>query len=88
MGRMGLAKAWRSVAAMRNHLTAVGHELEFFALDLTDGPTTRVKVYFRHHQCSVADLNRLASLARWHRSRANRACLCSDLRIGQSPADQ
>jgi DMATS type aromatic prenyltransferase len=66
MDRVGLARAWRTVTAVRNRLTAAGHELEFFALDLTDGPTTRVKVYFRHHQCSVADLNRLASLARWH----------------------
>jgi DMATS type aromatic prenyltransferase len=66
MDRVGLARACRSVTAVKNPLTAAGHELEFFALDLTDGPGTRVKVYFRHHRCSVADMNHLASLARWH----------------------
>jgi hypothetical protein len=66
MGRAGLAEAWRPVAAAASELTGAGHELEFFALDLTDVPATRVKAYFRHHNCSVAELNRVASFATWH----------------------
>jgi tryptophan dimethylallyltransferase len=66
MGRAGMGQAWRPVAAARSELTGAGHELEFFALDLTAAAATRVKVYFRHHDCSVAELNRVASFATWH----------------------
>jgi hypothetical protein len=66
MGRLGMAESWRPVTAASGEFTGAGRELEFFALDLTDAPATRVKVYFRHRDCSVAELNRVASFATWH----------------------
>ncbi|GAA1348509.1 tryptophan dimethylallyltransferase family protein [Saccharothrix algeriensis] len=64
MGRLGLATAWAGVAEQCADLADEGHELEFVALDLVDGPQARVKVYFRH--TGRVDLDRVASLARTH----------------------
>jgi DMATS type aromatic prenyltransferase len=66
MGRLGLGEAWRSVALARDRLVQAGHELEFFALDLSDDARARVKVYFRHHDATIADVNDVASFARQH----------------------
>jgi DMATS type aromatic prenyltransferase len=66
MSRLGLARAWQRVEAERSELTARGHEIEFVALDLDAEPTARVKVYFRHPEIELTELNRVASLARLH----------------------
>ncbi|MFH8224852.1 hypothetical protein ACH4C2_37805 [Streptomyces sp. NPDC018057] len=42
------------------------HELEFFALDLSDAPQSRAKVYYRGAAAPVEELNSLAGLAGSH----------------------
>jgi DMATS type aromatic prenyltransferase len=66
MGRLGLARAWQRVADRQVHLVKRGHELEFFALDLTEGDDARVKVYYRHNYVPRAELDEVARLARRH----------------------
>ncbi|MET8827866.1 tryptophan dimethylallyltransferase family protein [Streptomyces sp. NPDC004610] len=66
MGRLGLAAAWAPVGRRAGELARRGHELEFFALDLTGGDSARVKVYFRHHALAIEELDTVAALARHH----------------------
>jgi len=74
MARLGRARAWEPVAQHCRALAADGHELEFFALDLTDDGEARAKVYFRHPPMDLTELNRVASLAAAHdQDRALRA---------------
>jgi uncharacterized protein (DUF1810 family) len=76
MRRLDLASAWRPVGRRVRELAQRGHEIEFFALDLADnGGRPRVKVYFRHREMTVAELDTVAALAHRHDSvRAGRAC--------------
>ncbi|MFE3027658.1 tryptophan dimethylallyltransferase family protein [Nocardia tengchongensis] len=68
MSRLGMSSAWEAtrdgIALRRGSVP----ELDFFALDLTEQPTARAKVYLRHHGITADDLNRLAGLASSHRS--------------------
>lgn len=74
MARLDMAEMWAPVAVRCGELADEGHELEFFALDLTDDSDTRVKVYFRHPSMPLAELNRVASFASTHDAeRATRA---------------
>ena len=41
MARLGMAVAWQPVALARDRLSSARHELEFFALDLTDDACAR-----------------------------------------------
>lgn len=66
MGRLGLADAWRPVAAQCAGLAQDGHQVEFFALDLGAHAEARAKVYFRHPEMDLAELGRVASLSRQH----------------------
>jgi len=66
MDRMGMRQAWQPVAERHAELTAQGHELEFFALDLRPEAQARVKVYYRHGRMPVAELGAVAALARTH----------------------
>lgn len=64
LARLGLG---RSVQAMLDRAVRPGQlgaadRLTFFALDLHDGPDSRVKVYFTHHNVDVEDVVRAASL--------------------------
>jgi len=54
--RLGLGRAWSSLA---QHILARGaklDELKYFALDLSNEAQARVKVYVRHHAASPEDL--------------------------------
>lgn len=74
MDRLGLGQAWAPVGEEYADLSARGHVIDFFALDLRDDPTARVKVYFRHPTVDLTELDRVASFARHHDSvRARRA---------------
>lgn len=66
MHRLGLGRAWQRVADRQIHLVKRGHELEFFALDLTEGDEARVKVYYRHNYVPRVELDEVARLARRH----------------------
>jgi DMATS type aromatic prenyltransferase len=68
MERLGLADAWRPVGEEYRRLAAHGHEIDFFALDLRDDKTARVKVYFRHPDVDLSELDGIASFASCHDS--------------------
>ncbi|HEU4732295.1 MAG TPA: tryptophan dimethylallyltransferase family protein, partial [Kofleriaceae bacterium] len=58
LDRLGLAAAYPRLmreAGARDQLD----ELVYFSLDLADHERARVKVYFRHHQASIGDLERV-----------------------------
>lgn len=66
MSRLGLATAWQPVERRGRELAERGHELEFFALDLTSSQNSRVKVYFRHGEMPMPELDTVASFALRH----------------------
>lgn len=66
MHRLGLSSAWQPVLARADELTQRGHEVEFLALDLDSSAKARLKIYFRHHEMPLTELNTVASLARDH----------------------
>lgn len=66
MSRLGLSAAWQPVEERGRELAARGHELEFFALDLSAAPGARAKVYFRHSPMPMSELDTVASFARAH----------------------
>lgn len=60
LARLGMRECYAAVgrtARRGPHLD----ELKYFALDLTDDPSARVKVYVRHHSASPDDLERACS---------------------------
>ena len=61
--RLGMAGAWGSLERTLLRRGAGLDELTYFALDLAPGPEARVKVYVRHHECTLADLEAAASAA-------------------------
>lgn len=66
LGRLGLGAAWRPVARHRAELAVRGDEVDFFALDLESGPGSRAKVYFRHHDLPLDELDLLPGLTLRH----------------------
>jgi hypothetical protein len=68
LARIGMRNAWLSVSERQDELAAQGHEIEFFALDLTSPDSARAKVYFRHGPVTIDQLDTVASLAREHDS--------------------
>lgn len=75
MSRLGLSSAWQPVEARGRELAQRGHELEFFALDLGAAEASRVKIYFRHGEMPLSEMDTVASFARKHDpQRAARAC--------------
>ncbi|MDT8913259.1 hypothetical protein [Amycolatopsis sp. PS_44_ISF1] len=69
MHRLGLSAAWDHA---RSRIEAAGgdREIEFFAVDLAGAADARVKVYYRNHGADLAELDRIASVARQHDSAA------------------
>jgi DMATS type aromatic prenyltransferase len=65
VGRLGLPKAWNAIS---NTLVRRGEldELKYLSLDLSASPKARLKVYARHEQCSVRDLESAASASPWY----------------------
>ncbi|MFE5029832.1 tryptophan dimethylallyltransferase family protein [Streptomyces sp. NPDC056656] len=66
MRRVGLEQAWEPVGRRVEELADRGHVLEFFALDLAESRSARVKVYFRHCPMPVRELDAVAALALRH----------------------
>jgi hypothetical protein len=69
MGRLDLASQWRRVRerlGRPGQTDLGGPRLQYFALDLANTPTSRVKVYFRHYSNTPEDLNAIAELATGH----------------------
>ena len=64
LSRLGFKPAWvqfeQTALARGNELD----ELKYFALDLSNGPEARVKVYVRHHGCTAAQLERVCASGR------------------------
>nr|WP_040405588.1 tryptophan dimethylallyltransferase family protein [Amycolatopsis nigrescens] len=73
MRRLGLEMPWRTVLAEHVALIERGHRLEFFALDLDAEEPSRVKIYYRHPEVDLAELDRVAALACRHDSARARA---------------
>jgi Tryptophan dimethylallyltransferase len=61
--RLGLAHAWRHLAATLARRGPHRDELKYFALDLTASAQARVKVYVRHHEATPEDLEIAAAAA-------------------------
>ncbi|MFK3968980.1 tryptophan dimethylallyltransferase family protein [Ensifer adhaerens] len=63
MSILGLAEAWAPISERYAILSAQGHRIEFFALDLQDQDHGRAKVYFRHSPMPRENLCALAAFA-------------------------
>lgn len=61
--RLGLGEAWTVLAETVLRRGPYLDELKYFALDLSNSPYARVKVYVRHHESVPSDLERAASAA-------------------------
>jgi DMATS type aromatic prenyltransferase len=65
MARLGLSAAWQTIQAVSLRPGELGRadRLAFFALDLHDGPRTRIKVYVAHQDAETDDIVRAAGVA-------------------------
>lgn len=61
--RLGMPRAWSHVTACMTCRGPHLDELKYFALDLSEAPLSRVKVYVRHHDSTPADLEHSARSA-------------------------
>jgi len=71
LNRLGFRDAWPLLAGVGAARGPIQDELKYFALDLTRGCASRVKVYFLHHEAMPGDLDaacRTASSLRAPRS--------------------
>jgi DMATS type aromatic prenyltransferase len=69
MKRLGLGQQW---ATVKDHLgessfDSQQYEIALFSLDLSDSPEARVKIYLRHTDCGLEEIERAASIAHDHR---------------------
>lgn len=64
LDRLGLGKSYQAMLdrAVRPGELGRNDRLTFFALDLDDGPQSRVKLYLSHHHADVRDMVRAASM--------------------------
>jgi hypothetical protein len=65
MARLDMAAEWNA-ARERVEAQESRREIEFFAVDLADDATARVKIYYRNHGADLDELNRIASVAQHH----------------------
>lgn len=63
MARLGFQRAWAAECAQRERRGPKLDELMYLALDMSNGPEARVKVYRRHYQATVAQIGALAGIA-------------------------
>lgn len=64
--RVGLARPWSAIRARYDELLELGYTLPGVALELTDDPRNRFKLYFAINDPSLAKLEQLAGLALKH----------------------
>ncbi|GAA2714431.1 tryptophan dimethylallyltransferase family protein [Micromonospora olivasterospora] len=69
MGRLGLGPAWERVEEHlgADRLGSPSYEPALVALDLVDRPVARVKVYLRHSQAGIDDIELVSRLGAGHR---------------------
>jgi hypothetical protein len=66
--RLGFGAAWPVVGRTLLRRGGELDELNYFSLDLSPNPGARVKIYARHYQASVADLDAVAEAALSYRA--------------------
>lgn len=64
--RLGYPNAWPALSAIAGRRGPDLDELKYLSLDLTQGRAARLKVYFRHHRATAAELEQAFSAARNH----------------------
>ncbi|MBW4507669.1 MAG: hypothetical protein KME64_14310 [Scytonematopsis contorta HA4267-MV1] len=62
--RLGLKESWLAVEAILQEQDASKNELKYFSLDLSAKPESRVKIYWRHHDITADELEKMYSVAR------------------------
>ncbi|NUP12607.1 MAG: hypothetical protein HOW73_41715 [Polyangiaceae bacterium] len=67
MSRLGFRRAWKTIEEIAGHRGFERDVLAFLSLDLNSGPSARLKIYFRHYDVGVDELERSFSAARNHR---------------------
>jgi DMATS type aromatic prenyltransferase len=63
LGRLGFPRAWAGLAEIAAQRGTDKDEFTYFSLDLASHAHARVKIYLRHHDATVADLEQAFSLA-------------------------
>jgi hypothetical protein len=66
VGRLGFPKAWNVISKTLVRRGSDLDELKYLSLDLSASPKARLKVYARHEQCTVGDLESAASASPWY----------------------
>jgi DMATS type aromatic prenyltransferase len=61
LARLGFPKAWKIISQTLVRRGTDLDELKYISLDLSPSPKARVKIYARHEQCTVSDLESAAS---------------------------
>jgi len=64
--RLGFPKAWKAISKTLVRRGTDLDELKYISLDLSPSPKARVKIYARHQQCTVSDLEAAASASPWY----------------------
>ncbi|MFO0757891.1 MAG: iron-containing redox enzyme family protein [Byssovorax sp.] len=64
--RLGYDRAWPVLSSVAGGRGPDLDELKYFSLDLTEGQAARVKVYYRHHRITAAELERAFAAAPAH----------------------
>ncbi len=62
--RLGFSNIWSNLAEIAAQRGPDKDEFVYFSLDLSSDPTARVKVYLRHYDATVDDLEKALSLAK------------------------
>jgi DMATS type aromatic prenyltransferase len=62
--RLGLRESWQTIEAVLNNQNSSKNELKYFSLDLFAKPEARVKIYWRHHDITTSELEKMYSVAR------------------------
>ncbi|BAZ36825.1 hypothetical protein NIES4101_27450 (plasmid) [Calothrix sp. NIES-4101] len=62
--RLGLKESWLAVEAVLKEQYPSKNEIQYFSLDLSEKPEARVKIYWRHHDITTDELEKMYSIAR------------------------
>lgn len=65
VGCLGFPEAWKVISKTLVRRGTDLDELKYLSLDLSPSPKARLKVYARHQQCTVRDLESAASASPW-----------------------
>jgi DMATS type aromatic prenyltransferase len=82
--RLGFARAWATVEELLSRRPREAVEIGIFSLDLSSGQGARAKIYVRHHQAMVEDIETIARCTGEH-ARADVAAFYHTLADGSGP---